>query len=212
MRSRSNFIFGPFTDLAWKRPKNASHTGRTVARHLFDEMPRAGAHGHHAGQQRPVASTRARPPPSRLCSNVESPELVALAGSLSAACRSLPRAARARSAMAAIASKPSSVATALARPLSLLHPNRPHPRLSHSALPPLRHLPGRVATGSRRRRNPPAVGPLLAWPSQLGLPRAKTSCPLGAHDFPSAPPPLPGHRRGHLRRNSELPVAPLCNS
>jgi hypothetical protein len=175
-------------------------------------MPRAGARGHHAGQQRPVAPTRARPPPSRLCSNVESPELVALAGSLSTASHSLPRAARARSAMAAIAGKQSSTSTALARPSSLLHPNRPHPRPPYSALPPLRHLPSRVATGSRRRRNPSAIGPLLAWPSQLGPPGAEPSCPLGAHDFPGAPPPLPGHRRGHLRRNSELPTAPLCNS
>jgi hypothetical protein len=175
-------------------------------------MPRAGARGHHAGQQRPIAPTRARPPPSWLCSNVESPELVALAGSLYAPPISLPRAARARSAMAAIAGKPSSTATALARPLSLLHPNRPHPRPPYSALPPLRHLPGRVATGSRRRRNPPAVGSLLAWLNQLGPPRAEPSCPLGAHNFPGAPPPLPGHRRGHLRRNSELPVAPLYNS
>jgi hypothetical protein len=68
-----------------------SHTARTVARHLFDEMPRAGARGHHAGEQRPIAPMRAWPPPSCLCPNVESPELVALAGSLSAASRCLPR-------------------------------------------------------------------------------------------------------------------------
>ena len=39
MSSRSNFIFGPFADSAWKQPKIASHADPAVARHLFAKTP-----------------------------------------------------------------------------------------------------------------------------------------------------------------------------
>jgi hypothetical protein len=51
----SNFILGPRSNSALIPPKNGLQDAWNCARHLFDEMPRAGARGHHAGQQRPVA-------------------------------------------------------------------------------------------------------------------------------------------------------------
>ena len=39
MSSRSNFIFGPFADSAWKQPKIASHADPAIARHLFAKPP-----------------------------------------------------------------------------------------------------------------------------------------------------------------------------
>jgi len=60
MRSRSNFVFGPFAKSARNKPKNASHASHFLARHVFGEMPR----GRHEGQQRPTSLLHADARPS----------------------------------------------------------------------------------------------------------------------------------------------------
>jgi len=49
----------------------------------------------------------------------------------------------------------------------------------------------------------------LAWPGQLGPPRAEPSCPLGVHDSPDAPLLLHRHRLGSYGRQWRTPAPPL---
>ena len=59
MSSRSNFIFGPFADSAWKQPKITSHADPAVARHLFAKTPQRTTRAHYvehaAGDKRGMA-------------------------------------------------------------------------------------------------------------------------------------------------------------
>ena len=60
--------------------------------------------------------------------------------------------------------------------------------------------------------SPPEQPPtlrLLAWPGQLGPPRAEPSCPLGARGPADAPPPLHHRRRASFGRQQQVRHAPL---
>jgi hypothetical protein len=143
----------------------------------------------------PCASKAPTLPPCALASfvvplpTVESPKLVTLAGSLPAASRSLPRAARARSAMAAIDGRAELTATVVLLPSSLLTLNHHRQRIPHPVLLLPGPFSGRLLRRSARRRRCHELGRRRLWSGRLEPPRVKPWAPLGYPHLGGAPPP-----------------------
>ena len=102
MRSRSNFVFGPFAKSARNKPKNVAHHAPFVTRHVLDIMGACPGRGRHAQSarhhgrvplprvlplSRSCSSITARPSGPRLLSRLPSTPLALYLRSLLLAAR-----------------------------------------------------------------------------------------------------------------------------
>jgi len=193
----TNFIFGPSPNSAWKWHKFVSHTGHSVARHLFVEMLQWPTRGQdvaamhhsrlHLRGQLPCAPVAHREDARALSRTPQSPRYSPTPSryNLLVVCHQPWLTSRA------------AVVIAASLPMALLYPCQHHHCLSMVA-PCLAdsfcgRLPRRATCPRRhcRRRQ------LLTRPRLLRPSRGEPWPPHGAHGPPSPPQPLLHHRRGH---------------
>jgi hypothetical protein len=178
----TNFIFGPSPNSAWKWPKFVSHTGHSIARHLFVEMLQWPTRGQdvaamhhsrlHLRGQLPCAPVAHREGARALSRTPQSPWC-----SPSAPSRCASR-ARHLGTMAMATMAGSKACCCLLLPLP-----RPNQEQHHLFLLPLLIWRPCISLFRRRRAPSPEPPPLLlvfAWPASLRRQWSKARRPTGA--------------------------------
>jgi hypothetical protein len=202
-------MFCPCPNSDRKRPKIASLSGHADARHVLDVMgawPPCRAAAPHLPAPCQRASQRLCSPhngwPASLTRLSSPPRSFLLSAS------ALAHAERG----AAMDGRPSSlppVPSPLQAPTTAATCTT---AFTSSCCTSRARLPKSKAAGALRPGEPPPVSRCSAWPRLLGPPRGEPRPPTSSRRPPGASPPLPGRRRGLLRRNSELPTTPLLKS